>query len=296
MGKHLWLWGLLAVVGCKDDGGGGSSVGPVPEDDAPETAVNVVCGQFVGCDCDPANAAPDGCEASIDEQVRQAQGDATAAGLEYDAACMGRYLSGLKALDCRTLGEFTFEELVELSRQYQCKVFYGTDQPGEACVEVDALGDSCAAGSLCFDSLCVAIGEPAAEGEICTPEIDFLSACVDGTFCIDVDGDQQARCVKIPKSGDACVGSLQICDAGLACIDGTCLAGPGEGEACHTSGGNLCGEGLECNFETTTCELLPTGGEACTFSCAEGFDCEGNRCVAQEPVICGVDLYDGNQG
>lgn len=299
MGKHgaLWLWGILAVAGCKDDaGGGGSSVGPVPEDDAPETAVNVICGQFDSCDCDPANAAPDGCAASIDEQVRQAQGAATAAGLEYDAACMGRYLSGLKELGCRTLGDFTFDELVELAREYQCKVFYGTDQPGEACETVDDLGDSCAAGSLCFESLCVAIGEPAAEGEECSTELDFLSACVEGTFCLDIDGDQTTRCVKIPEAGEACLGSLQICDVGLVCTDGSCVVGPGEGEACNTGGISQCGEGLQCNFETSICELLPTGGEACTFSCADGFDCEDNRCVAQEPVICGVDLYDGQGG
>lgn len=95
---------------------------------------------------------------------------------------------------------------------------------------------------------------------------------------------------------EACLGSLRICDLGLACMDGTCLAGPGEGEACHLTGGNPCGAGLQCNFETSVCERLPTGGEACTFSCADGFDCEGDRCVAQEPVICGVDLYDDGQG
>jgi hypothetical protein len=226
MGKHLLLlgaWGILLAAGCKEDGGGGggSAVGPVPEDEAPETAVTVVCGQFESCDCDPANAAPEGCEASIEDQVRQAQGDATAAGLEYDAACMGKYLSGYRELGCRTVGDFTFEELVALAREYQCKVFYGTDEPGEACEAIEDLGDSCAAGSLCVDALCVALTDPSAEGEECNTNVNLVTACVAGTFCIDIDGDERATCVRIPQSGETCLGSLQICDAGLACMDGT---------------------------------------------------------------------------
>lgn len=293
MGKQraLWLWGILVVAGCKDDAGG-SSVGPVPESEAPQTAVNVICDQFVSCDCDPANAAPDGCEASIDEQVRAAQGDATAAGLEYDAACMGRYLSAFQELGCRRDGDFTLDEIIELSRNYDCKVFYGTDQPGEPCEDIDGLGDSCANGSVCYQQLCVALADPAAEGEECDAEVNFLNACVAGTYCFDVDQDERPTCVKIPQSGESCLGALQICDEGLGCFDGTCLVAPGEGEECHLSGGNPCAAGLECNLETTLCQPLPEGGESCSFACADGFDCDEGRCVAQEPIVCGVEIYD----
>jgi hypothetical protein len=224
--------------------------------------------------------------------VRQAQGDATAAGLGYDAACMGHFLSGIRELGCRTLGDFTLDELVAFVREYDCKVFYGTDEPGQACEALNDMGDSCVVGSVCVDSLCVAITDPAAEGESCNGQLDFLYGCQTGTFCIDVDGDQQPTCVKIPQSGDSCLGALQICDAGLACMDGTCLVAPGEGEACHTAGGSPCAEGLECNFETLVCQLLPEGGEACTFSCAEGFECTNDRCVALEPMVCDITLYD----
>jgi hypothetical protein len=295
MGKHraLWLWGILLVAGCPDDGGGGggSAVGPVPEDDAPETAVNVVCAQFESCDCDPASAAPDGCEASIEDQVREAQGDATAAGLEYDAACMGKYLSGYRELGCRTVSDFTFEELVALAREYQCKVYYGTDEPGEACETVEDLGDSCVVGSLCVDALCVALTDPVAEGQECNDDVNFVTACVAGTICLDIDDDGRPSCVRIPELNDPCLGAVQICNVGLACMDGTCLAAPGEGEACHLTGGNPCGEGLECNFETSVCQLLPAGGEDCTFACADGFTCDGGRCVALEPIVCDADLY-----
>jgi hypothetical protein len=294
MGKQLLLlgaWGILVVAGCKDDAGGGS-VGPVPESEAPQTAVNVICGQFVSCDCDPANAAPDGCEASIDEQVRQAQGDATAAGLEYDAACMGRYLSTFDELGCRRDGDFTLDEIIELVRKYDCKVFYGTDQPGEPCEQVDDLGDSCANGAVCFEELCVALTDPAAEGEECNAEVDFLNACVARTYCIDVDGDERPTCVKVPESGDACLGALQLCGEGLACFDGTCLIAPGDGEECHPSLLNRCGEGLECNLETNLCQPLPEGGESCTGACVDGFDCNDGRCVAQEPIVCDVGIYD----
>jgi hypothetical protein len=294
MGKQLLLlgaWGILVVAGCKDDAGGGS-VGPVPEAEAPQTAVNVICGQFVSCDCDPANAAPDGCEASIDEQVRQAQGDATAAGLEYDAACMGNRLSLYRELGCRRSGDITLDELIALSRKYDCKVFYGTDQPGEPCETVEGLGDSCANRSVCHEDLCVALTDPAAEGEECNNEIDFLDACVTGTYCFDIDGDERPICIKIPELNDPCLGSLQVCGEGLGCFDGTCLVAPGEGEECHLMGGNACAEDLSCNLETGLCEPLPEGGETCFLFCADGFDCEDGRCVAQEPIICSADIYD----
>ena len=294
MGKHraLWLWGILVVAGCKDDGGG-SSVGPVPESEAPQTAVNVICDQFVSCDCDPANAAPDGCEASIDEQVRQAQGDATAAGLEYDADCMGRYLSAFRDIECLTDGEISLEQLVQLARETQCKVFFGTEEPGQPCETIDDLGDSCRKGALCYEEVCVAITDPAAVGEECDPALE-VSACTTGAFCVDIDGDDRPTCVKFPASGDACLTALQLCGEGLACMDGTCVPAPGNGEACHIGGGNPCAEGLGCTPETIVCEPLPVGGEMCTSDCADGFDCDDGRCVAQEPIICDVDIYDGD--
>ena len=100
--------------------------------------------------------------------------------------------------------------------------------------------------------------------------------------------------MKIPASGDACLTALQFCGDGLACMDGTCLAAPGNGEACHMGGGSPCAAGLECNLETSECQPLPVGGETCTFSCADGFDCDDGRCVAQEPIICDPDIYDGD--
>lgn len=294
MGKHraLWFWGILVVAGCKDGNGDGSSVGPVPENEAPQTAVDVICVQFDSCECDPANAAPEGCESSIDQQVRDAQGDATAAGLEYDAACMGRYLSAFKDLGCRTDDDLTLDELVELSRQTECKVFFGTATPGQACEEIEGYGDSCQKRALCYESLCVAITDPAAVGEECDPALE-ISACTTGAFCVDIDADEQFTCVKVPESGDACLTVLMLCSDGLACIDGTCLPGPGEGEACHMGGGNPCGEGLECNNSTNVCQPLPEGGEPCTFDCADGFACNGERCVAREPIVCDPNYYDG---
>jgi len=206
---------------------------------------------------------------------------------------MGRYLSAFHDLECRTDGELSFDELVELSRQTSCKVFFGTDQPGEACVRIDELGDSCVNDAICYEALCVAITAPVAEGEECNPALE-LSACTSGALCLDLDDDGQATCVKVPESGDACLSviGLLICGEGLGCFDGTCLAAPGDGEACHTGGGNACGAGLECNLETEVCQPLPAGGEVCTFACVDGFDCTDNRCVAQEPIICDVDIYD----
>ena len=289
MGMHrsLWLWGLVGVAGCKDDGG--DSVGTVPEDQAPQKSVDVICGQFEACGCDPANAAPDGCEASIDEQVRQAQGDATAAGREYDGACMGRYLSAFDDLGCRTSDDLTLEEAVELARQTQCKIFYGTAQPGEACEPLQDLGDSCARDALCVASLCVAITDPAAEGEECNAALE-AAACTAGAYCVDLDLDGQTTCVRAPESGDACLTAFQLCSEGLACIDGTCLPAPGEGEACHMGGGNPCAAELECR--DGTCQPLPQGGEDCTLECADGFDCDDGRCVAREPIVCDAELYE----
>jgi hypothetical protein len=296
MRRSLWLpWVLVMVAGCPDDSGGGSAVGPVPEAEAPETAVSVICGAFTSCDCDPANKAPEGCDAQIDDQMRQALGDATAAGLEYDAACMGELLSTVRELGCRDITDFTFDELVALVSEYDCKVFNGTAQPGEACESVEGLGDSCAVGVECVAELCVAIPEPAAEGEDCEFDSDFFTACEVGTVCLDLDGDgqQQPLCVVLPDAGDACLGAAQYCNTGLACVDGTCDLAPGDGEACNIEGGALCGEGLECNFETIVCQPLPVGGEACTGSCAEGFECgNDDRCVALEPLVCDVQIYD----
>jgi hypothetical protein len=286
------------MTGCPDDGsgGGGSAVGPVPEPEAPETAVNVICEAVERCECDPAAQPAGGCELAIDEQVRQAQGDATAAGLEYDADCMGRLLSSVREIGCRKLSDFTLEELVELSREYQCKVFYGTAEPGEACVQLDELGDSCVGEATCVEALCVASPELVAEGGACDAELDFGTTCEPGTYCFDVDGDGQARCVPIPEAGEACLGAQQLCGAGLACTDGTCVVAPGDGEPCNTSGGSPCREDLQCNLETTVCEPLPVGGEACTFFCAAGFECSESRCVVVEPLVCDVTLYDEDRG
>ena len=295
MHRELWLWGILVVAGCKDDGNGGSSVGPVPEDQAPETAVNVICGQFESCGCDPANAAPDGCEASIDEQVRQAQGDATAAGLEYDADCMGSLLSSFHDIECRTTGDLSLDEALAFARRnQQCKIFYGTAEPGEACEILDDgdLGDSCRKGALCYESVCVEITAPAADGEDCDPALEAL-ACAGTAICLDLDGDERPTCVKLPQEGDPCLTVLvvQVCGEGLACENELCIVAPGNGQPCH-EGDNACAVDLECNLETRVCQPLPTGGEPCTLDCAGGFDCVDDRCVALEPIVCDVGIYD----
>ncbi|MCA9653433.1 MAG: hypothetical protein H6712_11315 [Myxococcales bacterium] len=295
MTKHRaqWIGGslLLCLAGCPDDGGG-NTVGPVPSDEAPQTAVSVICGAFDDCGCDPQAVAPQGCDARIDEQVRQAQGDAVALGLEYDAACMGNMLTTVREVGCERASDYTIEELVTLLQRYQCKLFYGTATPGEACEAVQDLGDSCDRNSTCVDGLCVARPETAAEGETCDVQLDFFSVCVTGTYCVDVDDDGQARCVRLPKVGDACLGTAQICDEELSCVDGTCALAPGDGEPCHQGGGAACGHDLVCELESVTCVAAPTGGEACLFSCATGFECDQGRCVVEEALVCDVDLYD----
>lgn len=182
---------------------------------------------------------------------------------------------------------------------------------GEAC------GDSlaCAHGLRCFEGECSALPPPPCEGE---GSCGNLSSCVNvpvclpraaaGALCASSDAcaatlycDDTGVCVDLPAAGEDCVNGV-MCGLGLGCTteNGTCVAAPGEGEACAFSqmGPSVCADGLGCDSTTNQCAALPIEGESCTVDnrCGGDLGCDftpnGSLCVQRKPAggACQNDL------
>ncbi|MBK8257104.1 MAG: hypothetical protein IPK82_31090 [Polyangiaceae bacterium] len=88
-----------------------------------------------------------------------------------------------------------------------------------------------------------------------------------------------------------------ICKDPFGCINGTCGALPGDGEAC--TGDSRCAEGLGCDFtaDGSFCVPLKDAGGSCQSdrTCKPGLYCEfsKNECTPVLPV--GSPCNDGNE-
>ena len=191
----------------------------------------------------------------------------------------------------------------------------------ESCVEHR---EDCDDGSVCDGTVCVSrnlkvTGSQCFDHGECVSQRCFNFACVDNSVrngeCV-AEGDCifGQYCRPLPPStglrgicedhaavGAAC-GFAVKCDGNQVCrgfairnnggnIDGTCQAQPAHiGEACtpvadgYDSGDTGCFADLLCNETTSTCEVAPLLGAACTADGACGFSawCNDGVCVAKK--------------
>lgn len=98
----------------------------------------------------------------------------------------------------------------------------------------------------------------------------FVGQQADGAACADDDECAGYR------------GGASFCETPSDDACGVCAPRKGAGEACQWD--NACQEGFECDFFTDTCTAIPGAGDACTFTCAEGYECGGDGTCVTPPV------------
>lgn len=282
---------LLAFGGCKADTGGGGD--GLAKDEAAEKFSEEVCASYYACDC--TDFPPDiftseeNCQAELEANILADIDTADAADLKYDEECAGRLLEWVDDLDCLSGSSIDLEDLGDFSAGLDCKVFYGDDEPGDSCERLDDNSDSCVQDAHCENGTCVADESLPDPGDSC--ETAFFSLCTGGSICIDIDGGQDHKCEILPKSGDTCLGTLDLCSEGLTCDQSSkkCVTAPGAGEECAMAVIDDCAEDLYCNA-SNECTALPTGGENCSDpgnACADGFACNGmGVCETEQPLVC----------
>lgn len=286
-----------------ETGGSGGSSGPIPEDDAAGALAKMICELMMEvCEC--SQVPFPSLQACIDASTAQLAGsfqDAMAAGLTYDAACMGEVIDWWRVtVRCRTLSELAADLQVSLAGP-SCKVYSGSGAVGDGCTNYyQAFGDTCAVGLSCLNGTCseVVVPTPKAEGEAC----EAGDLCEAGTLCQPPADDPQGAttCVRLPGLGEPCQAG---CDLGLLCeipdgqFEGTCEDPPGVGEPCAI-GPYECDDGLYCGFDPNTLaeaclETLPAGSPCDDDdACGVGFECEDppgsseRVCLAEEAMVC----------
>jgi hypothetical protein len=257
--------------------------------------LDAICGRASECACDSfaaQHSSETQCRANQTERFDRVITASQECGYSYDAQCAGRWVEALNDLGCGQYDELDGPD--GLRELVGCKIYTITPSEDYGCNPYpNLLGDAC-------------------------PSDEF--------YQFASGGDQpQSTCLPFSRgsAGDACMGGSQIdpCKPGLTCIDSTCVAKPGEGEACdHWT---LCAEGLVCDqhsqlclhglpegascgatspscaldhfcHEDGSCRALPQLGENCHIDefgprCAEGFECAADlSCWNNRPTICNV--------
>jgi hypothetical protein len=132
-----------------------------------------------------------------------------------------------------------FEDTSQASDPAGCRELY----------RASPLSLQCAPGFICTDERCAVVEEPTI-GEACSESAAPLcrrGRCADG------------RCRPVAELGDACV--PEQCTGGAICEAGTCVALPGEGEACD----GRCLPGALCRDNLCVVDEDPLPTEPCTF-------------------------------
>jgi hypothetical protein len=289
----------LALVACQNGGGGGGGPGPVAQADAAQTFANFYCDLLTSCNCD-TQITDAQCVDESTVEFQTALDEGLAAGLIYNADCMGTYLGYVQELGCKTVSELVDDStLVELGTSlYDCKVLSGTGNIGDPCTSSydTILADSCMQGLICVNSVCTELTPegPIAKqlGEICDPQTEI---CVAGSVCTSSLADPMTyTCVDLPSVGQSCM-QTYYCEEGSWCdsTDFTCKAPLGAGETCEPFG-NQCQAALFCDETGLTCVPRLAAGEACgdDDECTEGLECEASDagpevCVPEQPLVCG---------
>ncbi|MCA9641637.1 MAG: hypothetical protein H6718_08250 [Polyangiaceae bacterium] len=282
------LFASVLPYGCSSDDGGGS----VSQSDAPNAVAKALCGDYYGCSCDEDNpsvfSSQDDCEFQIAATVQQAIDEGKAAGLSYDDTCIPKLRTVVSTVNCRSGSQVALDSsFLEAAYEFtDCKIYYGPNQPGEACQSLnDSSGDDCVKGSVCVAGVCGPLVARGGVGASCQQNAE----CDPGLYCIGIDNQNAKTCQSLPSVGQTCLGTLDLCATTAYCDQATkkCASLPGVGQACAPSPNVLlrrCADGSTCNQDT--CEAAPGAGEACALECAVGYACEANRCVKPPSASC----------
>ncbi len=215
-------------------------------------AAQALCELTLSCECRaPPYATVDACVADYTGLLDELRDDAANYGLTFSLGCFNTVLDLYSAAGCGGEGTGPFTSCSD-----RCALIHG-DEPlgavcnvfGEADQYSDCASDLYCGGGRCFDP-CV----PLSAGSACI-DGDFspLGICADGLYC---DYFDSLTCKPVGDVDSPCTGFFD-CKEGLQCSDeGKCAVPPGE-------------------------------GEACTTSCAAGFECgDADVCVASESLLC----------
>lgn len=109
-------------------------------------------------------------------------------------------------------------------------------------------------------------------GEACQSSAE----CVDGTFCeADIDGNLVCVGYGLPEpgvEGDACTDS---CFGSYGGFESCIVVSADVGQGCYEN------DGLECAWDTLTCQPSPGVGEPCEYYCAPGAYCDYSTFTCQ---------------
>jgi hypothetical protein len=281
---------LLALVGC-----GGAMKDPV----------EVVCDLHFSCDCEPTNYADKAaCVADLEARYTEiddaARAIASANGLTFDQECVdqGREVPGDLGCDLAR---------PESDACFACAIVHGAQPLGAGCTQKDIYSD-CARDLVCYMGLCADPCQRLAAGANCVGG-SSLATCDKGLFC---DAGNTNKCQPNGGVGSPCP-TLAGCDEKTYCAaDLTCQAYPAAGEPCTDDG--MCADDLYCTA-AKTCAVIPGDGQPCEDRCQEylvctagmckpgpavgepcpvngpcgpGAVCEGDTCVAEQPLVCGI--------
>jgi hypothetical protein len=253
--SHVWLFAVataVAAVRC-DCEPTVSGISHVSEEDFKLVLPVAFCGApLVDCGTCAHRMWDDSqvCEDTIAPLAEIWIQGAQDAGLAYDGGCAGRIVTAWLT-QCPTEPENGW-----LGCDEECQFYHGDVPVGGACEIIGRRMSNCAQGLAC-----------------------------------GVDGVCHSPCElpSIATLGQACGVDQGIfvtpCDDGLACAEGTCVEGLGEGEPCGSEA--PCVSGLWCASGDNQCQLRLPPGAACTSheSC-EFSVCDGEICIEQQPLYC----------
>lgn len=300
--------GILAAVAiaapmsisCEED-----DPGEVDADVAPGTVASAVCSRYFACACEMIDdgrsfSSKEACELALAQDLQEAIDEGEAEGLTYNGRCPALQADLADGIACRSIGELALD--LQLLARYQdydtCKLFYGERGPGQSCDRLaHSNGDTCTIDLVCSNDICITREDQLGRGEECEPA---LNECDAGLVCVDVDGGQPSfTCETLPRSGQTCLGTANICDIDFTCeiASKTCVALPRVGSPCAEMPSVLqwrCERGAICDEDSDTCIAAPGGGEPCTDVCQEGFSCQAGRCAEDPALICAVDVAAGS--
>ncbi|MCH9680433.1 MAG: hypothetical protein K0V04_03280 [Deltaproteobacteria bacterium] len=201
-------------------------------------------------------------------------------GLEYDPSCLDTYAELAEGMGCTAEFDLIFDAplFALISAADGCRTYFGINEDQQGCTRLPtAHGDSCASNLYChpeFD-LCVTetqpgVGNPCSDNGFLECGVDLYCAgepssgdlrcavrpgpgepCPDNSSCSIHAACELATetCVALPLLGEPCLSNV-LCDFGLQCVEGICIEGSANGEAC----GVRCGLGLTCNDDEALCE------------------------------------------
>ena len=226
-----------------------------------------LCASAATCCNRVTSFVPDACVSHYVEKVCTPSAQLVAAGLAtYDASAADGCLAAHQSAYDTCLADWEETVAIRMELWASCRVINGTIAEGQGC-DNDArcaLPAGEAATSACVQGVCRKI-ELLAEGEPCPYPNGNVSTCNLGLYCTANDPGET----------------------------GTCVASPGEGEACDPTFLNVeCGLGSYCDLTDAVCKKATNlGGQGCTqdTECVS-FHCDRALQECSVPITTAGDL------